>query len=138
MSKHQKIVELELKVQRQAAKIHALIQKNKKLKRILTNRNTEIRKHDVNKTHLKIHNSLSRVIKKTLVIVMSKNYKRRGYPGKVSKKIFIKTHIDTLAEEVMRDIVSDISMYKETTEPHPNDTEFETTEYIISITVQER
>ena len=57
---------------------------------------------------------------------------------KVSKKMFIKTHVDTLAEEVLHNIVQDINMEKEVFEPHPDDTDFETTEYIISITVEER
>lgn len=63
MPKHKRITELELKVQRQAAKIHALIQKNKKLKKVIQNKDTEIKDQRLNKIQVKNNTSLSRIIK---------------------------------------------------------------------------
>jgi len=64
MSQAKRVAELELKIKRQAGKIHALIQKNKKLKRILENKNAEFNEHILNNKRIRKTTSLSRVIKK--------------------------------------------------------------------------
>lgn len=58
--------------------------------------------------------------------------------NKISKKMFMRTHIETLASDVLNDIVNDISMQKEMYEPDLDVEDPEQTEYIISITVEER
>lgn len=63
MSKHKKITELELKVQRQAAKIYALIQKNKKLKRVIQSKDIEIKDQRLNRIQVENNTSFSRIIK---------------------------------------------------------------------------
>lgn len=58
---------------------------------------------------------------------------------KVSKKIFLKTDVNVLSEDVLKEITEDISfMQDEYNDPDEYSSNYKQTEYIISITVEER